>query len=66
MTFGSFVDSAMAWYPYSGDRDAIRTVGTMLDYVLDARHHARPLELAEGPVSHRLRKSARLRTMPVR
>lgn len=34
MTFGSFVDSAAAWYPYSGDRDAIRTVGTMLDYVL--------------------------------
>ncbi len=34
MTFGSFVDSAVAWYPYSGDRDAVRTVGTMLDYVL--------------------------------
>ena len=34
MTFGSFVDSALAWYPYSGDRTAIRTVGTMLDYML--------------------------------
>ncbi len=34
MTFGSFVDSASAWYPYSGDQAAIRTVGTMLDYEL--------------------------------
>ena len=34
MTFGSFVDSAVAWYPYSGDRDATRTVGAMLNYVL--------------------------------
>ena len=34
MTFGSFVDSALAWYPYSGDRSSIKTVGTMLDYQL--------------------------------
>jgi hypothetical protein len=34
MTFGSFVDSAVAWYPYSGDRKAIRTVEGMLDYAL--------------------------------
>lgn len=34
MTFGSFVDSALAWYPYSGDRTAIRTVGGMLNYIL--------------------------------
>ncbi len=34
MTFGSFVDSALAWYPYSGDRGAIRLVSTMLNYEL--------------------------------
>ncbi len=34
MTFGSFVDSVVAWYPYSGDSDAVRTVRSMLDYVL--------------------------------
>ena len=34
MTFGSFVDSAVAWFPYPGDRDAIRTVSAMLDYTL--------------------------------
>ncbi len=34
MVFGSFVDSALAWYPYSGDRAAIHTVGAMLDYSL--------------------------------
>ncbi len=34
MTFGAFVDSALAWYPYSGDHQAIRTVATMLDYQL--------------------------------
>ena len=57
MTFGSFVDSAAAWYPYSGvtRRDP------------DGRHHARlrlgtwhhtcQLELGEGAVSHRLRQS---------
>ncbi len=35
MVFGSFVDSALAWYPYSGDGDAISTVRGMLDYLLD-------------------------------
>jgi hypothetical protein len=34
MTFGSFVDSALAWYPYSGDSVAIRTVGAMLHYAM--------------------------------
>ncbi|MGO8873671.1 MAG: hypothetical protein ACLQPH_20175 [Acidimicrobiales bacterium] len=34
MTFGSFVDSALAWYPYSGDQHAIGTVDVMLNYVL--------------------------------
>ena len=34
MTFGSFVDSALAWYPYSGDSGAIRVVGAMLRYEL--------------------------------
>lgn len=34
MVFGSFVDSALAWYPYSGDETAIRTVRGMLDYLL--------------------------------
>lgn len=34
MVFGSFVDSALAWYPYSGDWSAVRTVRTMLDYML--------------------------------
>src|SRR5262249_59497391 len=30
----AFVDSAIAWYPYSGDRRAIATVRRMLDYQL--------------------------------
>jgi hypothetical protein len=30
----SFVDSLVAWYPYSGDRRAIRAVREMLDYHL--------------------------------
>jgi pimeloyl-ACP methyl ester carboxylesterase len=30
----AFVDSAIAWYPYSGDRRAISTVRRMLDYQL--------------------------------
>lgn len=34
MLFGSFVDSALAWYPYSSDATAIRTVRGMLDYLL--------------------------------
>src|SRR5579863_341226 len=33
-TFGQFVDSAVAWYPYSGDREAIDMVRSMLDYQL--------------------------------
>jgi hypothetical protein len=40
MTFGSFVDSALAWYPYSGDPEAIRTVGAMLQY--DLAHGTTP------------------------
>jgi hypothetical protein len=34
MVFGSFVDSALAWYPYSSDETAISTVRGMLDYLL--------------------------------
>src|SRR5579863_5492327 len=33
-TFGQFVDSAVAWYPYSGDRESIDMVRSMLDYQL--------------------------------
>jgi hypothetical protein len=33
-TFGQFVDSAVAWYPYSGDREAIGVVRSMLNYQL--------------------------------
>jgi hypothetical protein len=33
-TFGQFVDSLVAWYPYSGDRKAIEVVREMLDYQL--------------------------------
>ena len=32
--FSSFVDSLLGWYPYSGDRRAIATVRSMLDYHL--------------------------------
>jgi len=32
--YASFVDSLVGWYPYSGDRRAIATVRTMLDYQL--------------------------------
>jgi hypothetical protein len=35
MVFGSFVDSALAWYPYSGDETAISTVSGMLGYLLE-------------------------------
>lgn len=31
-TFAQFVDSVVAWYPYSGDRESIALVRTMLDY----------------------------------
>lgn len=33
-TYGQFVDSLVAWYPYSGDREAIEVVRSMLDYQL--------------------------------
>ncbi len=32
--YAAFVDSLVAWYPYSGDRRAIATVRRMLDYQL--------------------------------
>jgi hypothetical protein len=34
MVFGSFVDSLAAWYPYSGDEEAVQTVRGMLDHML--------------------------------
>jgi len=33
-TFGQFVDSVVTWYPYSGDRESIDVVRSMLDYQL--------------------------------
>jgi hypothetical protein len=33
-TFAQFVDSLVAWYPYSGDREAIAVVRSMLDHQL--------------------------------
>jgi hypothetical protein len=36
MVFAAFVDSLMGWYPYSGDEEAVRAVGEMLDYELKA------------------------------
>ena len=33
-TFGQFVDSLVAWYPYSGDEEAIAVVRSMLDHQL--------------------------------
>ncbi len=33
-TFAQFVDSVMAWYPYSGDEQAIAVVRSMLDHQL--------------------------------
>ncbi len=32
MVYGTFVDSLAGWYPYSGDEEAVRAVGGMLDY----------------------------------
>ena len=34
MVYATFVDSLRAWYPYSGDTEAIGTVAHMLDYML--------------------------------
>jgi len=34
MVFGSFVDSLVAWYPYSGDAEATEAVRGMLDHML--------------------------------
>jgi hypothetical protein len=33
-TFGQFVDSVIAWYPYSADKESIAVTRTMLDYQL--------------------------------
>jgi len=33
-TFGQFVDSLVAWYPYSGDQEAVQVVRSMLDHQL--------------------------------
>lgn len=33
-TFGQFVDSLVAWYPYSGDEEAVAVVRSMLDHQL--------------------------------
>jgi len=33
-TFGQFVDSVVAWYPYSADKESIALVRGMLDYQL--------------------------------
>src|SRR5215471_16595443 len=33
-TFGQFVDSLVAWYPYSGDQEAVEVVRSMLDHQL--------------------------------
>jgi hypothetical protein len=34
MVYGSFVDSLVGWYPYSGDQEAVQAVRGMLDYEL--------------------------------
>ncbi len=34
MVYAAFVDGVVAWYPYSGDRDALAAVREMLDYQL--------------------------------
>ena len=34
MVYAAFVDGVVAWYPYSGDREAITVVKSMLDYQL--------------------------------
>jgi len=44
----SFVDSLVSWYPYSGDRRAIRAVREMLDYQL--AHGTTPARWSWGSV----------------
>jgi hypothetical protein len=34
MVYAAFVDGLIGWYPYSGDDEAVRVVGEMLDYQL--------------------------------
>jgi len=34
MVYAGFVDGVIAWYPYSGDKEAVETVRGMLDYQL--------------------------------
>src|SRR5215469_10537644 len=34
MVYAAFVDGVVAWYPYSGDSEAVTTVREMLDYQL--------------------------------
>ncbi|HZV33426.1 MAG TPA: hypothetical protein VFB72_02530 [Verrucomicrobiae bacterium] len=34
-TFGQFVDSLIAWYPYSGDEEAVAVVRSMLDHQIE-------------------------------
>jgi hypothetical protein len=34
MVYAAFVDGVVGWYPYSGDQDAMTSVGGMLDYQL--------------------------------
>jgi hypothetical protein len=51
MTFGSFVDSALTWYPYSGDPEAIRTVGAMLHYAIRTTYEASSGRWPPSPTS---------------
>ena len=43
-TFGQFVDSVVAWYPYSGDEEAIAVVKSMLDHQIS--HGTTPADWA--------------------
>src|SRR5579864_9445244 len=47
-TFGQFVDSVVAWYPYSGDEQAIAVVRSMLDHQL--AHGTSPADWAWAKV----------------
>jgi hypothetical protein len=42
MVYAAFVDGVVAWYPYSGDSEAVATVREMLDYQL--AHGTTPLD----------------------